>query len=417
MLPHTLAAVDLEMKCLRPFHRVRPSGARVAADGSGWAEHRLEDEYDRLFVNCLAVIEELLRKSGDIDPTSKLKLLSDPPQQVLKIDILLAEVGPDPNNEFRRLVLVEDKLATNSESRREVLAQILEYAHTVQTKLRPRDLSTSVVEPDWIEDNEDEINRAMRSGDYLLIICGDHIRQHLVALLQSYVDRLNPVNASNVVLIEMAIYSDGDVRVFVPHIVGGSARATRDITVRVKVETADGSPLTVSSVETEATSTGPTGPRVIPPAAFEAGFVQRFGPQAAQAWRTLAEAAVNSGIPGIGVANYDGGAPYIYLSNTPLGPVHLLRLADSSPVVRDRLNTAIWDSSGGAQRVREQFRNALLKGVPNASVGGKVGRVNGPVQDFANARQVVIEAIKVLVADLQSLDEMPQLQALKVEPV
>jgi hypothetical protein len=411
MLPHTLAAIDSQMRLLRQFRRVRPNGAQGGDGDAGWAEGRLEEDYDRLFANCLGVIEDLLYRSGDIEPTSKLKLLSNPPEQVLNIDILLAEVGPDPNNEFRRLVLVEDKRATNAESRRAVLAQILDYARIVQSSLSRENFSEAIAGSEWMGDNWDDISRATRAGDYLLVICGDHIHPSLLDLLQSYVDRLSPLNASNVVLIEMAVYSDGDLRVFVPHIVGGSRRATRDLTIRLEVQTTGGSPLNITSVEAATTATGTPrlGGRVVTsPEVFMASFIEKCGQQAADAWAALASAVHASGIPGIGAGNYDGGAPYLSLSNTHLGSVQLLRLADTDPIVRDRLNTATWESSPEAQRARAQFRNALLEHVPNAALGGRVGRVEAPVGDFAGAHEAVIDAMRALRAELLAQAEVPK---------
>ena len=45
------------------------------------------------------MIEDLLRESGDIAHNSRLKLLG---KQISRTDLLLGEIGPGPDEEFRR---------------------------------------------------------------------------------------------------------------------------------------------------------------------------------------------------------------------------------------------------------------------------------------------------------------------------
>ena len=155
MLPNSVVTVDSQLNTLKTFRRI---GLGNPLSDGGTQRH--ECDYDRVFSNSIQVIDELLRGSGDIASDSRLKLLSQPGEQIERIDLLLAEVGP--REDFRRLVLVEDKLSTNNECRRDVLAQILEYAHTVQTKLTADRLSRLHLE--WVEDYRDELDRGMRSG-------------------------------------------------------------------------------------------------------------------------------------------------------------------------------------------------------------------------------------------------------------
>lgn len=102
-----------------------------------------------------------------------------------------------------RLVLVETKLWRNPQARREVVAQILDYAAQL-TRWRFEDLDDRVssksnspgllmrlVRQAWPELDEaryvDAMSRSLRSGDFLLIIAGDGIReeaQSLVTLLE-----------------------------------------------------------------------------------------------------------------------------------------------------------------------------------------------------------------------------------------
>src|SRR5262245_50914131 len=121
MLPRQLALLDSQLSVAPRFKRLYSTPLSVAVTVSAAPPLRLgEKDYDRLFVNGREVLEDLLQESRDIAPDSRLKLLSELGKQISRIDLLLAEVGP--NDEFRRLVLVEDKLLKNNQSRREVLA-------------------------------------------------------------------------------------------------------------------------------------------------------------------------------------------------------------------------------------------------------------------------------------------------------
>lgn len=173
------------------------------------------------------------------------------------------------------VVIVEDKLSTNRECRRDVLAQILEYAHSVQTSLSLDDLPDNI--SDWVEEYRDDIRRGMRTGDFLLIICGDAIDRSLMNLVRSYVDRLDPSNLSDLVLIAMAIYSDGETHVLVPHVAAGTERAVRDLTVRVEIQAVSGVPLEIGKIRADETPEEgrrrPRGERVvIPPEIFMRTF-------------------------------------------------------------------------------------------------------------------------------------------------
>jgi hypothetical protein len=105
-----------------------------------------------------------------------------------------------------QLVLVETKLWRNAEARREVVAQILDYAKQLTTwkyedlsretavasKRGPshlldcvRELHPKLDEASFV----DGINRSLRTGDFLLIIAGDGIRygaESLVAFIENF---------------------------------------------------------------------------------------------------------------------------------------------------------------------------------------------------------------------------------------
>lgn len=105
-----------------------------------------------------------------------------------------------------QIVLVETKLWRNAEARREVVAQILDYAQSL-TSWRYEDLAREVAKatkrgPEYLLESVrerhpdvheaafvDAINHNLRTGDFLLLIVGDGIRtgtESLVSFLDSY---------------------------------------------------------------------------------------------------------------------------------------------------------------------------------------------------------------------------------------
>ncbi len=405
MLPRTIVSVSSQLDVVRTFQRIAPNAALSVADHAGGAALPLaERDYDRLFENCIDVIADLLRESGDIARDSRLKLLG---RQIARTDLLLAEIGPD--EEFRRLVIVEDKLSTNPECRRDVLAQILDYTHSVQTSLRLDGLPDNV--SDWVDEYRDDIRRGMKTGDFLLIICGDAIDRRLMSLVQSYVDRLGPSDRSDLVLIAMAIYSDGDIHVLVPHVAAGTERAVRDLTIRVEIQTVNGVPVEIDTILTEETPEKggrrpPVKGVVIPHETFMKKWEEACGPDATKDWRAFVEAVNRSDIVGLEWSNFQSGAPYLYLSHTSGGSWGVLHLVRKKPPrVRDLMNRPIWNADQKAREARETFRQAFLDQVPGAAVGGVDGRVFASVTAVADQRDAVITAIATVAAELRARTE------------
>jgi hypothetical protein len=128
-----------------------------------------------------------------------------------------------------QLVLVETKLWRNAEARREVVAQIIDYAKQLSTwsyedlsrqtamasKLGP-DYLVSCVRKAYPDLNETEfeaefgagfvdgINRSLKTGDFLLIIAGDGIRSGAEALVD-FIDRYGNLHFK-LALVEIAAY-------------------------------------------------------------------------------------------------------------------------------------------------------------------------------------------------------------------
>jgi hypothetical protein len=137
------------------------------------------------------------------------------------IDVVFAEVARSPQQELRRLVLLEDKLMKNPEAKRAVLTQILEYANTVQEKWRGANLREKLrAHAEWVTANYDELRWSCERGDFLLVIAGDGIDERMEKLARRFAGRQDPLNLMELALVSMAVYSlDDSEFLLVPHVV------------------------------------------------------------------------------------------------------------------------------------------------------------------------------------------------------
>lgn len=120
-----------------------------------------------------------------------------------------------------KLVLVETKLWRNPEARREVVAQILDYAKQLAgwsyedlareaaraTRRGPEHLISCLNQADPTADEAsfvDGINRSLKAGDFLLLIVGDGIRSGAEALV-GFIERYGNLRFS-LGLVEVAAY-------------------------------------------------------------------------------------------------------------------------------------------------------------------------------------------------------------------
>jgi hypothetical protein len=180
---------------------------------------------------------EPIQQSSPIHQESWLqKLLQDHPQ-VLPVDEIepifsplvaigreiSTEVGPIDNlfiSKSGYLVLVETKLWRNSEAKREVIAQAIDYGSAlskwsfqklddVTRNLNSKGLIELIqTELDLdVEDlpTEDLIAKNLRLGRFLILVVSDKIRESLIDML-NFVNRY-PHLAANVGLVEMQCYS------------------------------------------------------------------------------------------------------------------------------------------------------------------------------------------------------------------
>jgi len=232
-----------------------------------------------------AFVEDLLFQNPSVLPIRELdSVYSDPvpictqlPTKVGPLDVLYV-------TKEGRLVIVEAKLWRNPEARRKVVAQIIDYAaelgrwsftdldREVSRRLGGAGVSLfSLVKARHPEIQEaefvDSVSRSLREGRFLLLICGDGIREELTAIAE-FLDRGTTLDMT-FGLVELAIYSTGDDRRLVlPRVLA------KTLTIRRQVFRVEGAVVEVRDEVDEVAEPRPT--------AAQSTFVQF--------WTELAEA-------------------------------------------------------------------------------------------------------------------------------
>ena len=177
------------------------------------------DEFEPIYWPLVAIGREIPTKSGPIDN-------------------LFISVSGYP-------VLVETKLWRNSEAKREVIAQVLDYAGEL-SKWTYSDLEAITIkrtkkgvleliqeslysDPEKIP-TEDQITKNLRLGRILILIVSDHIRESLITMLD-YINKYSHL-ATNVGLVELQCYrlpEKGEEIFVVPSIVAKTEIVERSI--------------------------------------------------------------------------------------------------------------------------------------------------------------------------------------------
>ena len=230
------------------------SGARLERttfDKAGLSDKQL----DELVARQAELLADLLTENGIMAGGTSLMFLG---HQFHHVDVLFAEV--DDDKEPVRLVLVENKLLKNPESKRSVIGQIIEYASRFQETIRAEELvdwsddkiSGEIRTPSrqWVEDNAETLDARLRGGDFLLIICGDSIHTNVTEIISRLTRRVDryPTSGMQLCLIAMDLYVDRTHQLLVPHLMGRVVQAERQL--QISVVDAQGTALkTVVSVQ------------------------------------------------------------------------------------------------------------------------------------------------------------------------
>jgi hypothetical protein len=240
ILPNELILLDDNLRRAGVFSRLDTRGTIA---GHVLREH----DYDKLIVTHKDTVADALREAGLIDRGSTLRYLG----KILAIDVLFAEVEQESGN-FRRFVVVEDKLFSNPEARREVLGQILDYKKALNESDVERLSELLPNQGVWLETNEDLVNQALQNADFLLLVCGDRIQSRLVGYVEHLKEQLDPLISADIALMSLAIFTDGTHYIFVPYVVS-LVTAERGITIKVVVQDARGEGLAASTTVIEET--------------------------------------------------------------------------------------------------------------------------------------------------------------------
>lgn len=192
-----------------------------------------------------------------------------------------------------RLVLIECKLWRNPQARREVVAQILEYAALVRqwsygdltarikatTKLGGANPLYDLVSQQVPGINEadfvDQVSRSLLLGDFLLVIAGDGIRSDLQAISAHL--NSNSGLISRLALVEYQLWIDGSGQTLV---VPSVPLRTEVVQQRVVVAP-DGSPITLQTdQEDERDAEATVDPALVARREKTRSFWQRFTEEA-----------------------------------------------------------------------------------------------------------------------------------------
>jgi hypothetical protein len=142
------------------------------------------------------------------------------------IDVLLL-------SSYGRIGIVETKLSYNPQKRREVVAQVLDYALSLQDV--DRDDLPALPASDLLPD-DDDLTDALASGKFLLIIAGDELDPRAMRLSQSLLAR-HLTNEWDLAMIDLNVFrSQADASLLVvPELLGGIQSDVRQV-VRVRIE-------------------------------------------------------------------------------------------------------------------------------------------------------------------------------------
>jgi hypothetical protein len=226
VLPRYIGVIELTgQKCTRQrrLERVAPPN---------WPEK----QWDEVIVDNVDLLADALREAEVIGEDSTLRVLGI---QVDNIDIVLAEVVAD-TDELIRVVLLEDKLLRNPQAKRQVLAQILDYARIVQEDWPTANLEDKLKDAEWVHKNTDALKRHARNGEILLLVIGDGIDERLERLASRFAGQDDPLSRSELALVSMPLYGLEGKYLLIPHVVSSVRRSERELTIKVVVENVQG---------------------------------------------------------------------------------------------------------------------------------------------------------------------------------
>jgi hypothetical protein len=306
------------------------------------------------------------------------------PTQSGPIDVLGTDFDAHP-------YIIETKLYKNPDKRL-VLSQVLDYgaalwasepdAREVIDHLRTDALKRNAQDPisalaAYLDADEQTANAhiervcdALGAGRFTAIILMDHLSDRLRDLILF----MNDNSSFRLLAVELEYYRHGETEIVHPRLFGS---------------------------ETKRPGKARGGRQTVGPEEYLKNYGVKFGEDAVEQWRSIAESAIAA--TGLAVGHRPGGCPYLYLQGTPAGDVRLFRLADAAAELRDLLheNEEVFGASAELDRARATFRQTLVNGIPGAFVGGGVGRVYIPLAAAAKHLSDLLQTISRFRASLE----------------
>lgn len=226
------------------FKEILARDAELAED---WFQEAIEKEPGLVIAPCIA---------GDLTDDEKwffwrkeLVVKNAIGKEAGRIDVLLV-------SESGRIAIVETKLFKNPESRRIVVAQILDYA----TNLPEMTVSQIGPLPGGKLVAEDYVEASLRAGDFLLIIAGDRIDERAVRLGQAMLDG-HLTRRWSLATVNLSLFRsthDPSQLLVVPNLAGALVPEVRQhVQIRVDVVGAENATVTQSMISVEPTEVSP----------------------------------------------------------------------------------------------------------------------------------------------------------------
>lgn len=389
-LPDRLPVLDQTMRKVEDFVRLTSKDRALS-----------ESDYDNLISDHYEMLESVLKESEVMDPLSRLEFLG---KYVLNVDVLFGEFR---NDELVRLVLVEDKLLKNPESKRVVIAQVLDYARQF-AGLDAEELMDALDSEGYklVKDCLPDLGRILETEDFLLLICGDEIHPSVVDLASRLVSRRNdPRSRVELTMVSLKLYKNTSSGHFllVPRLAGTVLHRERDLVVKVKVVGSNNEALKAVTT-TEWSRASPTEEDRQPVENYFATLWPQGSSEVQSRWKAFVDLVWNrSDIP-LEQDQSPKGRPAIYLLRENAGRVHLLnagRYKDELTLMTEFDHyTHVYPKGSAGRNAMERFCGALLN--YDGAERRKQGIVKVPIESVVAKPGIFVEAVQTLLSDLKN---------------